>query len=54
MISYQLAWEIISVLHPTELLLRWHTQKKCTFRFAGPTFGREECAAAPAGGRFLQ
>lgn len=27
MISYQLAWEIISVLHPTELLFRWHTQK---------------------------
>lgn len=27
MISYQLAWEIISVLHPTELLFRRHTQK---------------------------
>lgn len=25
MISYQLLWEIISVLHPTELLFRWRT-----------------------------
>lgn len=48
MISYQLAWEIISVLHLAELFFRRHTEKNARSDFI-PGLGRQERCGSSRG-----